>query len=140
MMPEPLRRLGRERQKRNDKRTPKSRSPDAASIASEVSLGLRISCFLSHSCFVITEHPMPAQAKDTLQQLLEALGFDATIEEHSLEDGLMLDVKTEDSGRLIGRQGQTLSDLQYLLNRLLFQQDQTAPKVMVDVGGYRSQA
>src|SRR5438045_2509599 len=83
---------------------------------------------------------MPAQPKETLQHILETLGFPATIEEHHFEDGLMLDVKTDDSGRLIGRQGQTLSDLQYLLNRLLFQQDQTAPKVMVDVGGYRAQA
>ena len=49
-------------------------------------------------------------------------------------------MKTEDSGRLIGRQGQTLADLQYITNRLLFQQDATAPKVMVDVGGYRAQA
>jgi spoIIIJ-associated protein len=83
---------------------------------------------------------MPAQAKLTLEKLLELLGFPATVEEHSLDDGLLLDVKTEDSGRLIGRQGQTLSDLQYITNRLLFQQDQHAPKVMVDVGGYRSQA
>ena len=57
-----------------------------------------------------------------------------------MEDGLLLDVKTDDSGRLIGRQGQTLSDLQYITNRLLFQQDHAAPKVMVDVSGYRAQA
>ena len=57
-----------------------------------------------------------------------------------MEDGILLDVKTEDSGRLIGRQGQTLSDLQYITNRLLFQQDANAPKVMVDVAGYRAQA
>jgi len=50
-----------------------------------------------------------------------------------MEDGVLLDVKTEDSGRLIGRQGQTLSDLQYITNRLLFQQDPSAPKIMVDV-------
>jgi spoIIIJ-associated protein len=30
--------------------------------------------------------------------------------------------------------------LQYITNRLLFQQDTNAPKVMVDVGGYRAQA
>ena len=75
-----------------------------------------------------------------LEQMLQHLGFEATVEEHSLDDGLMLDVKADDSGRLIGRQGQTLSDLQYLLNRVLFQQDNTAPKVTVDVGNYRSQA
>ena len=68
------------------------------------------------------------------------LGFEATVEEHSLDDGLLLDVKADDSGRLIGRQGQTLSDLQYLLNRILFQKDNTVPKVTVDVGNYRSQA
>ena len=72
--------------------------------------------------------------------MLRHLGFEATVEEHSLDDGLLLDVKADDSGRLIGRQGQTLSDLQYLLNRMLFQQDNTAPKVTVDVGNYRSQA
>jgi spoIIIJ-associated protein len=83
---------------------------------------------------------MPAQSKATLERILELLGFTATVEEHVLEEGILLDVKTEESGRLIGRQGQTLSDLQYLTNRLLFQQDATAPKVMVDVGGYRAQA
>jgi len=83
---------------------------------------------------------MTAEPKETLQQLLETLGFQATIEEHQFEDGLLLEVKAEDSGRLIGRQGQTLTDLQYLLNRILFQKDQSAPKVMVDVGGYRAQA
>jgi spoIIIJ-associated protein len=83
---------------------------------------------------------MPVEPKVTLETLLNLLGFPATVEEHHLEDGVLLDVKTEDSGRLIGRQGQTLSDLQYITNRLLFQQDTSAPKVMVDVSGYRAQA
>ncbi len=83
---------------------------------------------------------MPAQPNPTLEKLLELLGFPSKVEEHNMEDGILLDVKTEDSGRLIGRQGQTLSDLQYITNRLLFQQDQNAPKVMVDVSGYRAQA
>ncbi len=83
---------------------------------------------------------MPAEPKETLQKILTLLGFTVTVEEHHLEDGVLLDVKTEDSGRLIGRQGQTLSDLQYITNRLLFQQDPAAPKIMVDVSGYRAQA
>ena len=83
---------------------------------------------------------MPAPSKATLEKLLQLLGFPATVEEHSLEEGILLDVKTDDPGRLIGRQGQTLSDLQYITNRLLFQLDQNAPKVMVDVSGYRAQA
>ena len=83
---------------------------------------------------------MSAQPKPILEKILGSLGFAATVEEHHLGDDLMLDVKTEESGRLIGRQGQTLADLQYIVNRILFQQDQSAPKVMLDVGGYRSQA
>jgi len=83
---------------------------------------------------------MPAQPKEVLEKILTLLDFQATVEEHKLDDGLLLDVKTEESGRLIGRQGQTLADLQYITNRILFQQDATSPKVMVDVGGYRSQA
>ena len=83
---------------------------------------------------------MPADPKATLEKILQLLGFNVTVEEHRMEDGILLDVKTDDSGRLIGRQGQTLSDLQYVTNRLLFQQDPSAPKVLVDVGGYRAQA
>jgi spoIIIJ-associated protein len=83
---------------------------------------------------------MSALPKETLEKVLSLLGFTATVDEHRLDDGCLLEVKTEDSGRLIGRQGQTLTDLQYITNRLLFQQDPSAPKVMVDVGGYRAQA
>ena len=83
---------------------------------------------------------MSAQPVETLQKILQLLGFDAQIEQQEMDDGVMLDVKAEDSGRLIGRQGQTLSDLQYILNRILFQRDENAPKVMVDVGGYRADA
>ena len=83
---------------------------------------------------------MSAQAKAILEELLRHLGFEATVEEQDFDGSVLLDVKTEDSGRLIGRQGQTLADLQYLLNRMLFQNDTDAPKVTVDVGGYRVQA
>jgi spoIIIJ-associated protein len=83
---------------------------------------------------------MPAQPKIIVETILTSLGFAVTVEEQKLDDGVMIDVKTEDSGRLIGRQGQTLADLQYITNRILFQQDPTSPKVMVDVGGYRAQS
>ncbi len=83
---------------------------------------------------------MSAQPKPILEQLLKLLGFEATVEEMQLDDGLVLEVKCDDTGRLIGRQGQTLKDLQYITNRILFRQDQNAPKVTVDIGGYRTQA
>jgi spoIIIJ-associated protein len=83
---------------------------------------------------------MATEPKVLLQELLQLLGFTATVEEHQLEEGVFLEVKTDDTGRLIGRQGQTLKDLQYLTNRLLFHENRDSPKVTVDVGGYRGQA
>ena len=53
---------------------------------------------------------MPAEPQVALHRILELLGFPATVEEHRMEEGILLDVKTDDSGRLIGRQGQTLAD------------------------------
>jgi spoIIIJ-associated protein len=82
---------------------------------------------------------MPAP-KEIVEKILGTLGFPATIEEKTFDGELTLDVKTDDAGRLIGRQGQTLADLQCITNRILFQQDTNAPKVTVDVGGYRTQA
>lgn len=83
---------------------------------------------------------MSDQAKSVLEKILKSLGFDATVDEVTFDDGHMLEIKTEDSGRLIGRKGKTLSDLQYLVNRLIFQSNPDAPKVMLDVVGYRAQA
>jgi spoIIIJ-associated protein len=79
--------------------------------------------------------------KETLLQMLHHLGFDdAQIEELDIEGQLMLDVKTDDPGRLIGRQGSTLGDLQYLLNRIIHRGDESTPRIVLDVGGYRRQA
>ena len=83
---------------------------------------------------------MASQPNELLEELLRHLGFEAKVNQQKLDDGILLDIQTEDSGRLIGRQGQTLADLQYITNRLLFQKDQNCPKVLVDVAGYRAEA
>ena len=84
---------------------------------------------------------MSTLPKNILENLLTRLGFEATIVETEMETGSLLNVKTEDDpARLIGRQGRTLSALQYLTNRLLIVQDKEAPKVTVDVGNYRTES
>ncbi len=82
---------------------------------------------------------MSAIAKTTLEELLKHLGFEATVEELPSDDGILLNVTTADSVALIGRAGQSLADLQSLLNRLVLQKDSTIPRVTVDVGGFRQQ-
>jgi spoIIIJ-associated protein len=82
---------------------------------------------------------MAADSKAILEKLLQTLGFEANVNANEVEGQLLLDVQTTDPGRLIGRQGQTLSELQYITNRLIFKQDPESPKVTLDVGNYRSQ-
>jgi len=84
---------------------------------------------------------MPTEPKTILTDLLKHMGFEPTIAEQKLDDGgLFLDVQCADSNRLIGRHGQILGDLQYLSNRICFNADPEAPRITVDVGGYRAQA
>lgn len=82
---------------------------------------------------------MAADPKAILEKLLQSLGFEATVNQNDMEGQIFLDVQTNDPGRLIGRQGQTLSELQYITNRLIFKEDPESPKVTLDVGNYRSQ-
>ena len=82
---------------------------------------------------------MAADPKAILEKLLTSLGFEATVNQNDIEGQIFLDVQTNDPGRLIGRQGQTLSELQYITNRLIFKEDPESPKVTLDVGNYRSQ-
>lgn len=82
---------------------------------------------------------MAADPKAILQEMLKSLGFEATVNDHNLDGQILLDVQTDDPGRLIGRQGQTLSELQYITNRIIFKIDPESPKVTLDVGNYRSQ-
>src|SRR5438046_10452104 len=71
--------------------------------------------------------------------MLGYLGFVVQIEEATNEGGnLTLQIYTEESRRLIGRDGETLEAIQFLLNRLLQTKDKDAEKVIVDCEHYRS--
>ena len=77
--------------------------------------------------------------KELLDTMLGYLGFVVQIEEMKNESGnLTLQIYTEESRRLIGRDGETLEAIQFLLNRLLQAKDKDAKKVIVDCEHYRS--
>ena len=77
--------------------------------------------------------------KELLDTILGYLGFVVQIEETRNEGGnLTLQIYTEESRRLIGRDGETLEAMQFLLNRLLQAKDKDAEKVIVDCEHYRS--
>jgi spoIIIJ-associated protein len=77
--------------------------------------------------------------KELLDDMLGFLGFVVEIQEMQNEAGSqVLQIYTEESARLIGRDGETLEAIQFLLNRLIQSKDKDAPKVMVDCEHYRS--
>jgi spoIIIJ-associated protein len=77
--------------------------------------------------------------KELLDTILGYLGFVVQIEETQSEGGNpTLQIYTEESRRLIGRDGETLDAIQFLLNRLIQTKEKDAPKVIVDCEMYRS--
>ena len=77
-------------------------------------------------------------AKEILDTMLGHLGFVAEIQEIETENGIQLQVFTAEADALIGHNGETLEDLQFLLNRILQSKDRNAPRVQVDVGHWRA--
>lgn len=81
---------------------------------------------------------MSESPKEILDTLLGFLGFVVNIEEQRTNNALVLQIFTGESKRLIGRRGEVLDDIQYLVNRLVQAQDPDAPRVVVDVEHYRT--
>ena len=77
-------------------------------------------------------------ARQILDTMLGYLGFTVQIEESEGPEGLTLQILTEDADALIGRRGETLDDMQYLVNRILVRHITDAPRIRVDVEYYRS--
>ncbi|PTX99777.1 single-stranded DNA-binding protein [Verrucomicrobia bacterium LW23] len=76
-------------------------------------------------------------ARDILESILGHLGFPFQIEETKRGDCIVLNIISREAGRLIGRDGHTIEDLQYLVNRLLHGVEDSPQRVIVDVEGYR---
>ena len=82
--------------------------------------------------------PMSLQrARETLELMLGHLGLVFEVEEMEPAGRHVLNIHSREAGRLIGRDGQVLEDLQYLLNRILNRGEEGAANVIVDVEGYR---
>src|SRR5438128_12080260 len=80
---------------------------------------------------------MNQNAKDILDTMLGYLGFICEIKEFEKDGSLTLQIYTSEYERLIGPHGETLEDIQFLLNRMLQAKDKDASRVNVDVEHHR---
>lgn len=81
----------------------------------------------------------PAEtAAKILDTMLGHLGIAATVETEQTADGPCLQIRSADSQAIIGRDGDRLDDLQYLVNRILRRQIPDAERIKVDCEHFRS--
>ena len=80
---------------------------------------------------------MNASPKELLDTMLGHLDFSFEIKEFENPNGLTLQIYSPEKERLLGRRGETLEEIQLLLNRMLQAKDKDAPRVVVDVEHWR---
>ncbi len=88
----------------------------------------------------MAENPSSSTSLDpqeVLETILKHLGLPASVQQETADGNVLLHVSTSDPGRLIGRRGQTLSQLQFLVNRIVLRANQDAPRVTIDCENYR---
>lgn len=92
------------------------------------------------------EHDVAEVAKNVLETLLNLMEVSATItpvseplvgEENETVSGVALDITGEDLGILIGRRGQTLTCLQYLVRLMVGHRTKLWLPIVIDVEGYK---
>jgi spoIIIJ-associated protein len=82
---------------------------------------------------------MLPQAQGILEQILELMGEKAKVEgQVDEEERLNLSIDAEDAGLLIGKQGQTLEALQYLLTKMMAKKARRKVRVFIDIESYRA--
>lgn len=87
----------------------------------------------------IAEH-RAGEASALLQEVIDRMGIESKVSGSVNEEGVLeLDVKSEDSAILIGRKGRSLLAMQYLINRMMQDVDETdeTERIIIDIEGYQ---
>jgi spoIIIJ-associated protein len=91
------------------------------------------------------------RAKEVLHDMLQRMGIEATIDVHEDEERITLDVRGAEGGLIIGKKGQTLDSLQYLVAKIVHRGSEPpvpvaegsaatplGKPIVVDTEGYRA--
>ena len=81
---------------------------------------------------------LPGEARVVLDAILQSMGFDAEVAVRSTENPIILSVSGQNLGVLIGRRGDNLASLQFMVNLILSKGRRQWPRVVIDVENYRA--
>lgn len=76
-------------------------------------------------------------AKKTLEDILRLLDTPARVEVREEDDRVILNIQGDGSGLLIGRKGQTLDALEYLVNKIAHKDREGEKRIVIDTENYR---
>lgn len=82
---------------------------------------------------------MEEKVSEILENILGLLGLEGSFEIEEKEEGVFISIDAEDPGILIGRNGETLTSLQLLLNLIASRQmpGENLKRIVVDVSDWR---
>ncbi len=81
--------------------------------------------------------PDLGRGRELLSNLIQKMHMNGNIESHVREEQAILNVIGEDSNLLIGKKGQTLDAIQYLLNLMYSKATKKKANIVVDVEDYK---
>lgn len=86
------------------------------------------------------EFPGKQSVVETLQMIIDHLEISPAIHvpNEVTADGFVIEVSGDGAALLIGRHGQMIEATEYLLNRIAVTNGAAAPRILVDVEGYRA--
>ncbi len=86
----------------------------------------------------LSEDERADYAADVLQSILDHMDFDTDVEVREENDTqIILDIDGPDAGRAIGKRGQTLDALQFMVNKMVNRFPEGRRYILVDSGDYR---
>lgn len=84
------------------------------------------------------ESPEATHVREVLDRITAEIGVRCAIEIHETEDELLAVCSGHELGVLIGRHGQTIDAVQYLLNAIVYRDREDRKPIVVDASGYRA--
>jgi spoIIIJ-associated protein len=85
----------------------------------------------------IVDEEKAAHAREVLAGIVDRMGLDATVAIRERSERVVLDVSGPDAGRAIGKKGQTLDALQFIVNKVVNRFPDNRCYIVVDSGDYR---
>jgi spoIIIJ-associated protein len=83
------------------------------------------------------ESPAAAEGRELVERIADAIGVACRVDAREDEDAIRLTCGSADPARLIGKHGQTLDAIQYLVHAILRHGGVEGKEVVVDAAGYR---